>query len=51
VLDYGNGNVSIQGETLFWKGKEFHTGLADRMISMYQEGFPIEPMVHFMENL
>jgi hypothetical protein len=51
VLNYGQGNVSIQGETLFWKGKELHTGLAVRMIQMLQEGFPIEPMVNFMENL
>ena len=51
VLNYGQGNVSIQGETLFWKGKELNTGLSVRMITMLQEGFPIEPMVNFMENL
>lgn len=51
VLNYGQGNVSIQGETLFWKGKELNTGLSVRMIEMLQEGFPIEPMVNFMENL
>ena len=51
VLNYGAGNVSIQGETLFWKGKELNTGLSVRMINMLQEGFPIEPMVNFMENL
>lgn len=51
VLNYGKGNVSVQGETLYWKGKELHTGLAVRMITMLQEGFPIEPMVNFMENL
>jgi hypothetical protein len=51
VLNYGKGNVSIQGETLFWKGKELNTGLSVRMITMLQEGFPIEPMVNFMENL
>jgi hypothetical protein len=51
VLNYGQGNVSIQGETLFWKGKVLNTGLAMRMITMLQEGFPIEPMVNFMENL
>ena len=51
VLNYGQGNVSIQGETLFWKGKELNTGLSARMITMLQEGFPIEPMVNFMENL
>jgi len=51
VLNYGQGNVSIQGETLYWKNKELNTGLARRMITMLQEGFPIEPMVAFMENL
>ena len=51
VLNYGNGNVSIQGETLMWKGKELHTTLAVKMIDMLKEGFPIEPMVLFMDNL
>jgi hypothetical protein len=51
VLNYGKGNVSIQGETLFWKGTELHTTLAVKMIDMLREGFPIEPMVHFMDNL
>lgn len=51
VLNYGKGNVSIQGEQLFWKGKELHNTMATRMITMLQEGFPIEPMVNFMENL
>ena len=51
VLNYGAGNVSIKGETLFWKGKELNTGLSVRMIQMLQDGFPVEPMVNFMENL
>jgi hypothetical protein len=51
VLNYGAGNISIQGETLFWKGVEMHSSLAQRMIQMLQEGFPIEPLVLFMENL
>lgn len=51
VLNYGKGNVEVQGETLFWKGKELHNALSRRMITMLQEGFPIEPMVNFMDNL
>ena len=51
VLNYGDGNVSIQGETLYWKGEVLNTGLATRMITMLQEGFPIDPMVKFMKNL
>lgn len=51
VLNYGKGYVEVQGEKLFWKGKEFHNYLAAKFIEMYQEGFPVEPMVAFMENL
>jgi hypothetical protein len=51
VLNYGQGNVSIQGDTFFWKGAEMHNALTTRMISMLSEGFPIEPLVLFMENL
>ena len=51
VLNYGQGNLSIQGETLYWKGHEFHNALSNRMIQMLQEGFNIDPLVAFMENL
>ena len=51
VLNYGKGNVSVQGEELFWKGKLMHNALTGRMIAMLQDGFPIEPLVNFMENL
>jgi hypothetical protein len=51
VLNYGQGNVSIQGEDLFWKGNKMHNALTNRMIQMLQEGFPVEPLVFFMENL
>lgn len=51
VLNYGKGNVSIQGDKLFWKGEPFAGVLATRMIAMLEDGFSIEPMVNFMENL
>ncbi|CAB4241794.1 hypothetical protein UFOVP71_332 [uncultured Caudovirales phage] len=51
VLSYGQGNVEVQGDKLFWKGRAFHNYLAAKFIEMYQEGFPVEPMVNFMENL
>mgnify|MGYP001455933145 CR=1 FL=1 len=51
IVDFGNGNVSIEGNKVFWKGQPFHNSLASRMIEMYQDGFPIDPMVRFMENL
>ncbi len=51
VLNYGQGNVSIQGSQMFWKGELFAGSLATRMIAMLEEGFDISPMVNFMENL
>ena len=51
VINYGQGNVSVQGETVFWKDKPMHNSLTVRMIAMLQDEFPIEPMVNFMENL
>jgi hypothetical protein len=51
VLNYGQGNVSIQGDKFFWKGAEMHNSLTKRMVQMLTEDFPIEPLVLFMENL
>ena len=51
VLNYGQGRVSVKGETLYWDGEVFNGTLATRMIQMLQEGFTIDPLVKFMENL
>ncbi len=51
VLEYGQGNIEVQGDKLFWRGKEFHNALSNRMLQMLQDGFPVEPLVAFMENL
>mgnify|MGYP003345596831 CR=1 FL=1 len=51
ILNYGQGNVGVQGDKLYWKEREFHNYLASKFIQMYQEGFPVEPMVNFMDNL
>lgn len=51
IIDFGKGYVSIKGNTVYWKGIEFHNSLASKMIEMYQDGFPIDPLIRFMENL
>lgn len=51
IVNFGAGLVSIEGDKVFWKGQPFHNSLSTRMIEMYQDGFPIDPMVRFMENL
>ena len=51
VINFGQGNVAIQGEKLFWKGTEMHGAIVNRMVQMLQDGFSVEPLVLFMENL
>lgn len=51
IVNFGRGYVSIEGEDVYWKGSPFPNALSSRMIDMYNEGFPIDPMVRFMENL
>lgn len=51
VLSYGEGNVSIKGDKIYWKDMEFNNLLSEQIVRMYQEGFPIRPLVLFMENM
>jgi hypothetical protein len=51
VLEFGKGNVTIKGETVFWKDRELHSALTKRMVAMIQDGFSVEPLVAFMDNL
>lgn len=51
IVNFGKGYVSIKDGKVFWKNQPFHNALATRMIEMYQDGFPIDPMIRFMENL
>jgi hypothetical protein len=51
VLNFGQGNVSVEGDKIFWKNREMHNALTKRMVAMIQEDFPVEPLIAFMENL
>ena len=51
LINFAKGNIEIKDSVLYWKGVEFHNSLSSRMISMLTEGFSIEPMIAFMENL
>lgn len=51
IVNFGKGYVSIVENKVMWKGQPFHNALSQRMIEMYQDGFPIDPLVRFMENL
>jgi hypothetical protein len=51
ILSYGAGHVAVQGSKVFYKEREMSGVMTARLIDMYQEGFPVEPLILFMENL
>jgi len=51
VIEYGNGNVAVKGDTVYWKDKKMDNSLSKRMIAMLTDEFSIEPLVNFMDNL
>ena len=51
VLNYGAGNIEVQGEKVFYRGQEMHNSLTRRMLQMIEEGFPIAPLAAFWDNL
>lgn len=51
VLDFGQGNIEIKGQRLFWQGRELKNALTNKIIAMIEEGFDVEPLVNFMDNL
>lgn len=51
MQSYSKGNVAVVEGELFWRGNLFHNAIASRMIQMLDQGFDIEPLANFMENL
>lgn len=51
ILNYGKGLVAVQGSKVFYKDREMVGVITQRLIEMYQDGFPVEPLILFMENL
>ena len=51
IQDYSAGKVEIRNGQFFWKGEVMHSVLADKIVTMFKEGFPIEPLVAFVTNL
>lgn len=51
IQNYSKGNVAVVAGELFWRGSVFHNAISTRMIQMLDQGFDIEPLANFMENL
>lgn len=51
LVKYSNGNLVIDKGTLYWKKRKLAGVLANRIVSLYKEGFSIDPFVNFMHKL
>lgn len=51
IINFGQGHIKITNSGMFWDGEPLHGALADRVINMLKEGFDIQPMVNFVNNL
>lgn len=49
-VSQGEGIV-VENGNVFYKGAPLHNSLTSRILKMQKEGFDIQPMVHFLENL
>lgn len=43
--------LALKGGVFYWNGNPIHTVLTDRLLKMKKQGFPIQPLIAFLENL
>lgn len=52
IQAFSQGRIEIKPDgQFFWEGNEVHNSLTVKIVDMLREGFTVEPMVAFMENL
>jgi hypothetical protein len=51
LVNFSQGNIAVVDGEMFWRGQPFHNALATRIIQMLKDGFDINPMINFMNNL
>lgn len=51
VNEFGQGKVVVKDGSVLYNGEIIHSTLTERILDMISEGFNVDPMVKFMENL
>lgn len=51
MTNYAKGKLLIEDGNISWNGRPFHNALSKRMLQMYEQGFDVEPLTNFMENI
>ena len=51
IEKFSSGAVEVKNGGVYYNGEPLHNTLVDRILTMLNEGFDIDPMVRFLENL
>ena len=51
VNTFGEGHVYVKGGVVYWNDTPLHNSLTKRISAMIRDGFDVNPMVKFLENL
>lgn len=51
VKNFVKGKIAFKGGKFFYGEHEVHNVLTGKMMEMMKQGFPVDPMIRFMENL
>ena len=51
VVDYGAGHVEIKDGAVYWQGEVVSSRLAEHMLRLHSDGFPVDPLLNFMTRL
>lgn len=48
---YTKNKLQLTGGVFYWNGQPIHTVLTDRLLTMKKQGFPVDSLIKFLENL
>lgn len=53
IKDYTseNGDIEVRDGDVYFQNRPFANALTDRLLTMLEEGFPVEPLCNFLSNL
>jgi len=51
INDFGQGQVYVLNGVVYWNDKQLDNSLTKRILSMVREGYDVNPMLKFLENL
>lgn len=51
VNNFGEGKVIVENGVITYNGEVLHNSLTSRILKMIEEGFNVDPLIKFLENL